>query len=72
MVQIIKVGHYNLMMFYLRRIITVMLWAILCACALSACGQKGPLFLAPQSVPYTLFSTTGGVAPPAAAASSAK
>jgi predicted small lipoprotein YifL len=60
------------MMFYLHRIITVTLWAMLCACALSACGQKGPLFLTPQSVPYTLFSNTGGAAPPAAPASSAK
>ncbi|NQW95150.1 MAG: lipoprotein [Polaromonas sp.] len=44
---------------------------------LSACGQKGPLFLAPQSVPYKLLPSSpasGPVASPAPAipASAAK
>ena len=68
MVQIVKVGHYNLKMFYLHRIITV----TSLACVLSACGQKGPLFLTPQSVPFSLLPSSSAVLPPAAPASSAK
>ncbi|MBC7649906.1 MAG: lipoprotein [Vitreoscilla sp.] len=47
-------------MFYLHRIIAVTVFAS----ALSGCGQKGPLFLTPQSVPYSLFPGSAAVPPP--------
>ena len=47
---------------------------VLAFASLSACGQKGPLFLAPQSVPYKLLPnnaavTSGTPVSPATAAS---
>ena len=66
-VQIIKVGHYNLMMFFLHRIIAVTLLLALALGTLPACGQKGPLFLDPQSVPYSLFPSRAAASAPAAA-----
>ena len=57
-VQILKVrkgvGHYNPYMFFMPRIIAVAP-ILLGLTGLSACGQKGPLFLTPQSVPYQLL-----------------
>ena len=74
-VQVIKVGHYNLVMFSIYRIIA----ATFVVFVLPACGQKGPLFLAPQSVPYKLLPSSPvdalsvpAAALPAAAASAAK
>ena len=68
MVQIIKVGHYNPLMFFIHRIIA----ATFLVCVLSACGQKGPLFLTPQSVPYTILPSPAAAPLPTVPASAAK
>jgi predicted small lipoprotein YifL len=51
-------------MFFLHRIIAAMFLLGM----VSACGQKGPLFLAPQSVPYSLFPGKTADTPPLATA----
>jgi predicted small lipoprotein YifL len=68
-------------MFSSLRIITVMP-IMLALAGLSACGQKGTLFLAPQSVPYKFLqgsstdtpttATLGSAPTPANASSAAK
>jgi predicted small lipoprotein YifL len=58
-------------MFFLPRIITVMFLTLLFASTLCACGQKGPLFLDPRTVPYKLFPGSSDAPPPALPASAA-
>ncbi|MGB4115327.1 MAG: lipoprotein [Polaromonas sp.] len=55
-------------MLFIYRIIAV----TFVVCVLPACGQKGPLFLAPQSVPYSLLPSATAAPLPAAPASAAK
>jgi len=52
-------------MFSSFRIITAMPLLVVLF-SLTGCGQKGPLFLAPQSVPYKLLPNPAGSAAPAA------
>jgi predicted small lipoprotein YifL len=48
-----------------------MFLTLLFASTLCACGQKGPLFLDPRTVPYKLFPGSSDAPPPALPASAA-
>ena len=89
--KIFQVGHYNPNMFFLSSILGRRLSAcclrgrpaaLLFMTVLAGCGQKGPLFLAPESVPFRLGNSAPSsssapltesdlLAPPAVPAASA-